>query len=569
MEYQNTDELIRKLSLCNKVEAAKKLTNFYAEARFKLSRDDFQRQYVDGGDDGGIDLYHTEDHTFFIFQTKFLGTPKKVSKSEILDEIRKIKNTLTNDNPNRRAEDFVNLVKREVNNKDALLEILWLTTNVAESSIKEEIQDELNEWRKDNNWQIGIDFVVIDKNALESVIYDVKHGYIPYTGKKILNLEQKQLIEETREETGVYSLVCTVNLNDILKWFKSSDEINLFLQKNVREFVGDTKINKAIGKSYLDFPKWFWYKHNGIIIFVDNLHVDRTKMEIVLRNPQIVNGGQTLKSLFKVYDKNNRNDNNAKVLIRIYRLPYEDTETYKRSIEIISALNSQNKINPSDLRSTDPRQVKLEKLFETISSGYKYIRKRSKDTKSSRYSITMRNLSLRYHVCKKNVPHEGVRGNVEELFEEDAKYDEIFDENAINKEMSGSHVIINYLTCWNIDQILQKVEIPQRDSEYFQYTKWFVLADIYRKLIEWKQKRFNLGWQRWIDFIESTQFENAILDYSSSAFRIGREIIPAREEARSFFKTKEAIGKFSSKVSIRNFESTFNKSLTKFQRENE
>ncbi len=184
MEYQNTDELIRKLSLCNKVEAAKKLTQFYAEARFKLSRDDFRRQYVDGSNDGGIDLYHCEDHTFFIFQTKFLGSPKKVSKSEIFDEIRKIKNTLTNDNPNKRAEDFVNSLMRDVNNKDTILEILWLTTNVVESSIKEEIQDELNEWRKNNGWQIGIDFVVIDKNALESVIYDVEHGYIPYTGKK-------------------------------------------------------------------------------------------------------------------------------------------------------------------------------------------------------------------------------------------------------------------------------------------------------------------------------------------------------------------------------------------------
>ncbi|MEP9411305.1 MAG: hypothetical protein HRF42_07835 [Candidatus Brocadia sp.] len=92
----------------------------------------------------------------------------------------------------------------------------------------------------------------------------------------------------------------------------------------------------------------------------------------------------------------------------------------------------------------------------------------------------MRNLALKYYVCKKNVPHEGVRGNVEELFEEEIKYDEIFDENAINKDIYGNHVVINYITCWNIDQILQKVkvELPKRDAEYFQYTKWYVLADI-------------------------------------------------------------------------------------------
>jgi hypothetical protein len=572
MEYQNTDELIRKLSLDSRTEATKKLTKFYAEARFKIRPEDFNRQYTDGPDDGGIDFYHNEDNTFYIFQTKFSGSPKKVSTSEISDEIRKLKNTLTTSNPNRRADDFVNSLRRETGNKDAFLEVLWLTTNIIEQSVWNEIQNDLESWRKENGWLFGIDFVPIDKHVLESVIYDVKHGYIPYTGKKILKLEQGQWIETTWEETGVHSVVCTVNVNDILKWFRTSDEIDRFLQKNVREFLGEaSKINKAIAKSYLEAPTWFWYKHNGIIIFADNLLVDRTKMELILRNPQVVNGGQTLKALFSAYDKNNRSDNPAKVILRIYRLPYEDTETYKRSIEIISALNSQNKINPSDLRSTDPRQVRLEQLFERIGAGYKYLRKRAKEAKSGRHSITMRNLALRYYVCKKKAPHEGVRGNVEELFEEDNKYNEIFDESAINKELSVNHVVINYVTCWNIDQNLQnlKGELPARDAEYFQYTKWFVLSDIYRKLIEWKRKEFNLGWQMWISFIESTQFKNAVFKYARSAFRIGREIIPVREEPRSFFKTKDAVTKFDSKTSIQNFESIMNKAFNRFQWDSE
>jgi len=77
------------------------------------------------------------------------------------------------------------------------------------------------------------------------VIYDVKHGYIPYTGKQILKLEQGQWIETTWEETGVRSVVCTVGVNDTLKWFNISDDVDRFLQKNVREFLGETsKINK-------------------------------------------------------------------------------------------------------------------------------------------------------------------------------------------------------------------------------------------------------------------------------------------------------------------------------------
>ncbi len=571
-QVNSADDLIRKLSLLSKIEAAKELTKFYAKARFKISDDDFHRQYTDGSDDGGIDFYHNEDSTFFIFQTKFSESPRQINTSEIFDELQKLKNTLTTTNPNRRADDFVNSLKRETGNKDALLEVLWLTTNIVEQSVRDEIQNDLESWRRENGWLLGIDFVAIDKNALESVIYDVKHGYIPYTGKKILKLEQGQWIETTWEETGIHSVVCTVNVNDILKWFQTSDEINRFLQKNIREFLGEaSKINKAIGKSYLESPTWFWYKHNGIIIFVDNLFIDKTNMELVLRNPQVVNGGQTLKALFSVYDKNNRSDNSAKVLLRIYRLPYEDTETYNRSIEVISALNSQNKINPSDLRSTDPRQVRLEHLFERVGTGYKYIRKRAKEAKSGRYSITMRKLALIYYVCKKNAPHEGVRGTVEELFEEENKYNEIFDERAINKELSGNHIVINYVTCWTIDQLLQKVkvELPHRDKEYFQYTKWFVLADTYKKLIEWKRKKFNLGWRMWNNFIESYQFEKAILNYNRSAFRKAREIIPVREEPRSFFKTKKAVSKFNSKTSMRKFDSYMNKAYKNFQKENE
>ena len=257
MKYYNTDELIRNLSLLNKIESTKKLTEFYAKARFRVRPEDFSRKYTDGGDDGGIDFYYNEDTTFFIFQTKFSGSPKRVSTSEMIDEIRKIKNTLSNENPNKRADDFVNWVKRETGNKNATLEILWLTTNIVERSASEEIQTHLNDWRTENGWLLGIDFVAIDKHALESVIYDDKHGYIPYTGRKKFKLEPGQWIETTWEEAGVYSIVCPININDILKWFHDSDEIDKYLQKNVRGFVGETKINKDIGKSYLNYPTLF------------------------------------------------------------------------------------------------------------------------------------------------------------------------------------------------------------------------------------------------------------------------------------------------------------------------
>ncbi|MEM2111316.1 MAG: hypothetical protein QXX08_05490 [Candidatus Bathyarchaeia archaeon] len=232
MTYLNADDLIRRLSIINdNIEATKKLTEFYVTARLKIDPEVLTRQYTDGSDDGGIDLYHVEDLTFIIFQTKFSSSVRRTNLTEILREIGKLKNTLTGINPNQKAGDFVNSLKKEVNNKDANLEIVWLTTNIVDPSVKESVQKDLNEWRKDNEWQINIDFVVVDKHTLENVIYDVKHGYIPYTGKKTLKLEQGQWMETRWIETNVYSVVCSVWVNKLLRWFNTSEEIDKFLQK--------------------------------------------------------------------------------------------------------------------------------------------------------------------------------------------------------------------------------------------------------------------------------------------------------------------------------------------------
>lgn len=568
MEYKNAEHLIRKLSVLSKTDATKKLTEFYAKARFRIQGDDFRAQYTDGGDDGGIDFCHSEDATYFIFQTKFAGSSKRVSESEILDELRKLKNTLTKENPNRKAADFVNSLKRETGNRATFLEILWLTTNIVEQSVKDAVQRNLDVWRKANNWTLGIDFVVIDKHALDSVIYDVQHEFIPYTGKKVLRLEAGQWMQTLGEDTNVYSVVCTVEVNDLLKWFRNSDNVKCFLQKNVREFLGEGKIAKGIVRSYLESPAWFWYKHNGVIIFADNLSIDESKRELTLRNPQVVNGGQTLSALFLAYDKHGRLDSTAKVLVRVYRLPYENTETYQRSIEIIAALNSQNKIAASDLHSTDPRQIRIEHLLNIVGDGYGYIRKRSVDSKPSKTHISMRSLALPYYVCKRNVAHEGVRGNVEELFEEQSKYDEVFNEPAINRELKAGHVVLNYVTVWAIDHLLRKIELPQRDAEYHQYSRWFVLADVYRKLSDWKQNRFTLPWEQWSGFLTSPRFETAVTQYSRLMFKTAREMIPRREDARDFFRKAETVNRFEGRTRRRYFDVLLKKANRQFEREN-
>ena len=544
------DDLLKRLSSLDKVEATKALTLFFASARFKLDVHKFDEHFTDGPNDGGIDFYYFEDKSFYIFQTKFSETPKKASESELYNEILKLKSTLLGNNNNPKLEHFLNLISRNKEDKESRLDIFWLTTNEVDENISDEIGKDLDEWRKKNNWSMPIKFMTVDKDALDRVIFDVRHGYIPYTGRRELSLEDGQWLNTKLGINNIRVVIANIKIDEILSWFKEPKQINDFLQKNVREFLGKSgKVNSAIAKSYTQDPDWFWFKHNGIIMFADKIEVDRESSKLVLMNPQVVNGGQTLRALFPCYMKQSEKTGSARVLLRVYEFPYEGVDTYKRSIEVISALNSQNQIKPSDLRSADPRQVRLEQIFRKL--GYEYIRKRSEEQKPGENRVAMRHLALRFYVCDKGMPHEGVRGNIEKLFEDDELYDQVFDEDLISEKLNNNHIVIRYLTCWRLFYLLQKKvknKLSRRVKTYFRYVVWFVLNDLYRKTIEWRDEN-QISLEDWKNFMDSVYFIEFVRKYSKSIFRIGAEIASRQDDPLRYFKTRESTKEFNSKTS--------------------
>lgn len=560
--YDNAEHFVRNLRISPPIEATRKLTQFYVSARFRLDKHTFDTQYVDGANDGGIDFYHSEDNTSYIVQSKFTYDTKKTDVESIISEIEKINNTITNSNPNDKAVGFVNSLRREFDNSNYYLEIIWLTTHIVSEDVKEQIRTKIHELRNRNGWRMLVDFFAIDIHALDSVIYDINHGYVPYTGRRTLPLQKGEFITNIGEVSRIYSVVCNIRASDLLQWFKDKEEVSTFLQKNIREFLGKKTVNKLIAKSYKDAPDLFWYKHNGIIIFADSVVIDQhtTPAHLVLRNPQIVNGGQTLRTLFNVWDEDGRKDNTATLLIRAYRLPYEDSETYKKSIDIIEGLNSQNPIYPADLHSTDPRQVRLENLLKRL--DYAYLRRRNEDPalkrRMSQHTIEMRKLALFYQACKQKSPHSAVTGNVQEIFST-SQYDVVFPEDEINKsldEFGVNHVVFNYVTAWNAYYIVTQVKnsLPKRDKKFATYTKYFVLVDLYQKLQEWKKLSGLRDWREWKKLLESNSLRDQIWDYCKNAFTTANDMIPNDEEPRDYLKKTNATRDYNNSITgERNF----------------
>lgn len=574
--FTDYTELIDNLRLKSNTEATRGLTEYFSKARFGFDDVAFDKKYVDGANDGGMDLIQEEDETFYIVQTKFSRTSERASKEAVFHELHKIENSLSGENPNTRAEDFVNSFRRASTSNSRLLEIIWLCTDEITDEVTEAAQHELQQIRSNNNWGIQVDFVPFDKKAIRRMVSDSRYGYVPYTGKKEIKISSAGFIENSGNGTGIKSVVFSTRIVDLLKWIRTQDDVTKFLQKNVREYIGDTTINKDLKSSFKEHPDLFWYKHNGIIIFADSVSISPDKRTVVMRNPQIVNGGQTLTALYAAYDKAGRSDSEAEILVRVYRLPYEQLETYEKGLEIIKALNSQNKILASDLHSTDPQQVRLEEHFKTL--GYRYHRKRSKEAKSGKRSITMKNLALIFYICEKKAPHAGVVGNIEELFEQKNTYMDIFPKDRIERDIESiNHISLSYLAAWRLSDIINGFEkhLQQKQKALFEYTFYYVLVDSYNKLKDSRNSGLHVhGWRDWKDFLNSEEFEDGLWQYSKLAFNAATLILPKSEEfrqdPRKFYRTEKATEKFLARVSnVIKFNSVMNAAYKSFEQSQE
>ncbi len=110
------------------VERTQQLSWFYVDARFKISEKDFAIYNVDGSNDGGLDCYFIEGNTFYLIQSKYHERSQRESLNTITHELQKIEKTIIGENTNRFATDFINPLKRELNNENTYLEIIWFSS---------------------------------------------------------------------------------------------------------------------------------------------------------------------------------------------------------------------------------------------------------------------------------------------------------------------------------------------------------------------------------------------------------------------------------------------------------
>lgn len=177
---------------------------------------------------------------------------------------------------------------------------------------------------------------------------------------------------------------------------ETNDEKSLF-DKNIRNFLGyESDVNKEIAKTIQsDDKRYFSIFNNGITIVTEGVDPKdwQGNFSLIIKNPCIVNGLQTAKTIYEEYIKNKRDDykyrgiDGVNVMIKVYNITVPKDELINK---ITKGTNTQNKIETKDLISNDNITIKAEEFFKQY--GFTYIRKEefeNNDTNSIPHDIAL------------------------------------------------------------------------------------------------------------------------------------------------------------------------------------
>ncbi|PWJ57385.1 AIPR protein [Dyadobacter jejuensis] len=190
-------------------------------------------------------------------------------------------------------------------------------------------------------------------------------------------------IEINFEQTG-YKVPCIANETentDYQSWLAIIPGLALadiyeqfgarLLEQNVRSFLQFTgKINKGIRNTILKEQHMFMAYNNGIAataeeVSIINLPNNQGKAIGIVKDFQIVNGGQTTASIYHTWKKDKVDI--SKVFVPVKLTIVKNREDFSKTVgRIAEYANTQNRVSASDLSSNKENHVLIEKLSRTI-----------------------------------------------------------------------------------------------------------------------------------------------------------------------------------------------------------
>lgn len=370
---------------------------WFAEMYFQEPHEFF---ISDGSRDGKIDLFFKTNNgksvTHHILNTKFTETYNKLAPREFYQEIAYFTQSFLN--VGQREEYLSQSVKSELRQKYRELyerfdqdaaELIFVTNCARNDGAMAPL----------NNLPVKIFHL---DEIIQHLIDDLD-ATMPRTPDLEL-FDIHMVLSPDRDDTSVATSIVFARLFDFITYMRS-DPFDLLFARNVRVWFGIQRhsVNEEIRDTFRDHPEEFAFSNNGITILCEKHQHDPGQKKLLLVNPRVVNGSQTLHSIRDVANPSRQ----ARAMVRIIEIPPfkgqdldEQVQKRRDTLNKISVRsNRQNPIKKWDLVSNDDFQLEVYRLFRMRGWFYerrvREWRQRSRELRSVgiRHAVNIKNLT--------------------------------------------------------------------------------------------------------------------------------------------------------------------------------
>jgi hypothetical protein len=458
---------------------ARAFIHLFLKVKFGLLEFAERESYItDDTEDGGIDAYYIDDDTkrIYFIQSKFRTTEtnfqsKEIALSELLQmDADRISN---GDETNERGIPYNYKIKKLIQKIREIQDIgRWKYEIIILANLGGSVTS--THLRKLTG---GFGAEIFDhKRAYKELLFPVVQGtyYSPGELKISINLSNT-----SSSSARITYKVTTKNKEcDITVLFVPTLEIaktlykyrNSILKYNPRSYLelSNNNVNRSIAKTITDLQtNEFALYNNGITMLSFDTAFNekigqKDKAQLIITQPQIINGGQTAFTLSRLYEEHLSQGSsldiftNKEVLLKVITLHPSSTANqidYLELIEDISkATNQQSPVDDADRRSNDQIQIILQNvIFERF--GYFYERKRGEFADGIRSSYITRNQiidrELFLRLCKSCdlQPAESWRA-----------IKELFDPNNFNRTLNNESRFPEYFFAFKCYELLAHIK---------------------------------------------------------------------------------------------------------------
>jgi hypothetical protein len=329
--------------------------------------------------DMGIDAYEFYEDTkdLYLIQNKYYTDSSKLSSEYVANDflLRPI-NALKN-GTYKRSSDLQNIFKKYSNHDDFTVYMQIYVTNNIHCS---EADNYVKNFNLDNP-KYRAEILYLD---------DIEQKYYSETKQNRFNLIVS--VESINKGT-----ILNINTNDyklenvldakyvftpvtsIFRIYRTALEKNYpIFDMNIREYLGNKGVNKKIYSTLLDKEdrKNFFYYNNGITLICDSMtsptnhpRGNNINVSFNISNPQIVNGCQTVNSIYEALK--NQDPNNLEkeykdtfVMLKILQIDRKNESERELYKNIVTYNNSQNSIDEKTFVSNTSIFNRLKTEFE-------------------------------------------------------------------------------------------------------------------------------------------------------------------------------------------------------------